>query len=94
MKKLQFFGERDLDEFKEYANMSSSFPYVNEKGERWDFHLDPYGRDGVQVYDYQLEEITGSYETLDELINTHVFPDGAKFKDVLYGENYHNGYGL
>lgn len=88
MKRVKFFGERDLEEFKEYAFMSSDFRYTNVKGESWTFHLDPYGLYGTQVYDYKTARITGLYDSVDKLIENHVFPDGAKFRDVLYGENY------
>ena len=85
---MRYFGYEDLDEFKEYAFMSSDFGYINAKGEDWSFHLDPSGEKGTQVYDYSTGKITGDYDTIEELIERHVFPDGAKFADVLNGDNY------
>ena len=87
MTKVKWFAYDDIDEFKEYASMSSDFDYTNKNGEVWDFHIDPDSKTGIHVYDYKTKK-EAIYRTIDEMIDEHMFPDGAKFKDVLYGENY------
>jgi hypothetical protein len=48
--------------------------------------LEPGGI-GYELFDYDTDT-DYEYETLEEMINNHIMPDGVPFKDVYGGENY------
>lgn len=81
----KFFGEESFEDFMEFARYSSDFTFIKSDGEEFDFHLDPYGEEGVQVYYYDTKELF-SYDSFDELFDEHVFPDGVVFRKAMMGD--------